>query len=200
MRRHQPQGEAPVGSPAATEGVHGGDTVGMPSSGPMDTEGPNRRQLVGAALWRLGDLTAIDEPRSYRARAYRRGVWALDDLSPGLDETAEEMQAVRGIGAGITRLIEEMRQTGTIAALELLERRYPAESTRLRQLPRMTAKQLLLLKEIGIDTAAQLSDAIDSAAVESLARGRPGYRRVLGPHHGRPGPTRYRSPWSAPIS
>jgi DNA polymerase (family 10) len=134
----------------------------------MDTEGANRRQLVGAALWRLGDLTAIDEPRSYRARAYRRGVWALDDLSLGLDETVEEMQAVRGIGAGITRLIEEMRRTGTIAALELLERRYPAESTRLRQLPRMTAKQLRLLKEIGIDTAAQLSDAIDSAAVESL--------------------------------
>ena len=123
---------------------------------------------MGGALWRLGDLTAIDEPRSYRARAYRRGVWALDDLSPGLDETVEEMQAVRGIGAGITRLIEEMRQTGTIASLELLERRYPAESNRLRQLPRMTAKQLQLLKEIGIDTAAQLSDAIDSAAVESL--------------------------------
>jgi DNA polymerase (family X) len=137
----------------------------------MDSEAdrPNRRQLVGGALWRLGDLTSIDEPRSFRARAYRRGVWALDDLSPGLEETAEEMQAVRGIGAGLIRLIEEMRQMGTIAALELLERRYPAESNRLAQLPRMTAKQLRLLKEMGIDTAAQLRDAIDSAAVESLS-------------------------------
>ena len=59
------------------------------------------RQELGAALWRLADLVRADERRrSFRAKAYRRAVWSLDDLSPDLSDPAEAILATPGIGPG----------------------------------------------------------------------------------------------------
>ena len=128
------------------------------------------RQDLGEALWRLSDLVRADERRrSFRAKAYRRAVWSLDDLAPDLSNPPERALSIPGIGTGVLRLIEEFRENGTLELLERLEQLYPAESARIRRLPRMTPAILRALKgELGIDTIADLIAAIEAGGVEAL--------------------------------
>jgi DNA polymerase (family 10) len=128
------------------------------------------RQALGAALWRLSDLVRADErSRSFRAKAYRKAVWSLDDLPSDLAGPAEDILAVPGIGSGVLRLIDEFRSSSEIAVLERLENLYPRDVARLRKLPRMTPALLRALKmELGVDRAADLVAAVESGAVETL--------------------------------
>jgi histidinol phosphatase-like PHP family hydrolase len=118
----------------------------------------------------LADLDqASTRGRSFRARAYRRAVWSLDDLSPELIESPEEVLEVPGIGAGIARLYEEFRQSGNLAALETLSRRLPSGAAALSRLPRMTPPRLLALKaELGVESISDLGQAIVAGAAETL--------------------------------
>jgi DNA polymerase (family 10) len=128
------------------------------------------RQTLGAALWRLSDLVRADEGRrSFRAKAYRRAVWSLDDISADLTDPPETMLTVPGIGPGVLKLIEEHRSVGGIAALERLDQQYPRDVAVLRRLPRMTPTLLRSLKgELGVDGRDDLIAVVESGAVESL--------------------------------
>jgi DNA polymerase (family 10) len=134
------------------------------------------RQELGGALWRLADLVRADERRrSFRAKAYRRAVWSLDDLSPDLSDPPESVLTTPGIGAGVLSLITEFRETGSLSALERLEASYPADVTAMRRLPRMTPSILRLLKgELGVETSEDLASAIESGGVEALRGVGPG--------------------------
>lgn len=129
-----------------------------------------RRQDLGAALWRLSDLVRADErSRSFRAKAYRRAVWALDDLAPDLSDPPEAMLTVPGIGSGVLRLIEEFRSHGRLELLDRLEALYPEDASRLRRLPRMTPALLRSLKgELGVERVTDLMGAVESGGVEAL--------------------------------
>ena len=119
-------------------------------------------------LWRLADLLRVAETRrSFRSKAYRSAVWALDNL-PGLDVTDEELLATPGIGPGVTALIHEYRSSGGIDQLIPLEEAFPREAPRLRRLPRITPKMLRELKSLGIETTSDLSAAIESGAAATI--------------------------------
>ncbi len=128
------------------------------------------RQDLGAALWRLSDLVRADERRrSFRAKAYRRAVWSLDDLSPDLSDPPEEALSVPGIGHGVLRLAHELRDSGHIELLDRLEAAYPRDVATIRRLPRITPPILRSLKgELGVDTTTDLIAAIEAGGVESL--------------------------------
>ncbi|MEX0797300.1 MAG: PHP domain-containing protein [Acidimicrobiia bacterium] len=128
------------------------------------------RQRLAFLLWDLADLIQTDEGRrSFRAKAYRAAIWSLDRLSPALEDPAEEIMSVPGLGPGMVRLISEFRSDGRIAELEDLGPRYPAESGRLRRLPRMTASILRSLKvEAGVETADELILAIETGAAAAV--------------------------------
>ena len=134
------------------------------------------RSELGAALWRLADLVRADERRrSFRAKAYRRAVWSLDDLSPDLSDPPETILSTPGIGAGVLRLIIEFEETGSLDLLDRLEQLYPTDVSTMRRLPRMTPSILRLLKgELGVETTEQLRGAIESGGVEALRGVGPG--------------------------
>jgi DNA polymerase/3'-5' exonuclease PolX len=78
----------------------------------------NRRQEFAADLWDLAIFDQADSTRpSFRAKAYREAVWALDRLSADLSESQSELRSVPRIGAGIAALITEFRETGEIERL-----------------------------------------------------------------------------------
>lgn len=134
------------------------------------------RQDLGAALWRLADLVRADERRrSFRAKAYRRAVWSLDDLSLDLSDSDESILATPGIGPGVLALITEFKDTGSLALLDRLEEAYPADVTTMRRLPRMTPTILKLLKgELAVETVDDLARALESGGVEALRGVGPG--------------------------
>jgi DNA polymerase/3'-5' exonuclease PolX len=81
-------------------------------------------------------------------------VWALDRLSPDLSESEADLRSVPRVGAGITALITEFRETGEIARLRNLRGRLPEETGELGRLPRMTPRRLRWLKaELGVESA-----------------------------------------------
>lgn len=135
---------------------------------PLPPEERTRRRFAGF-LWRLADLVqASDRRRSFRARAFKTAVWALDDLSVDLHDSDEEMTAVDGVGPGVVRLVDEFRATGTLSEYDRLAPRFPAESRRLGRLPRMTPARLEALKGVGVDTIADLLDAVYAGAAETV--------------------------------
>lgn len=128
------------------------------------------RREFGRLLWRLADLVqAAERRRSFRAKAYRRAVWSLDDLDPSLDVSESALVATPGIGPGVAALLDEYRATGGIERLASLERVYPLEVGRLRRLPRVTPSMLQEMKAgLGIDTPEDLRAAIVTGAAETL--------------------------------
>jgi DNA polymerase (family 10) len=125
-------------------------------------------------LWRLADLVqAAEAKRSFRAKAYRKAVWALDDLS-GIDASDGELLGTPGIGSGVTALINEYRATGQLNQLIRLEEVYPLDVRSLRRLPRMSPKLLRHLKGLGVENASDLKSAIESGAAGTL--------KGVGPH------------------
>lgn len=133
-------------------------------------ESGSPRQRLALLLWNLADLIQVDERRrSFRAKAYRAAIWSLDELAPTLEDSADDILSVPGLGPGMVRLISEFRSDGRIAELEDLARRYPAESGRLRRLPRMTASILRNLKaEAGVETADDLVAAVETGAAAAV--------------------------------
>ncbi len=128
------------------------------------------RQDLGRALSLLADLIQADERRqSFRAKAYRKAVWSLDDLSPDLADPPDLTLSIPGIGAGVLRLIDEFRSSGRIGLLDQLAAMYPEDVAKLRRLPRMSAAMLRSLKgDLGVDRVADLLAAIESEAIETV--------------------------------
>lgn len=134
------------------------------------------RSLRGFAglLWRLADLVqGAERRRSFRAKAYRTAIWALDDLS-GVEAGDDMLMATPGIGPGVTALFNEYRSTGGLRQLVPLEETYPKDSARLRRLPRTSPATLREMKAVGVETVADLRQAVSSGAAETL--------RGAGPH------------------
>lgn len=133
-----------------------------------DHQVPRRR--FAALLWRLANLTQVDERRrSFRAKAYRQAIWSLDELGPDLDLPKTTMLEVAGIGPGVAGLIEEFTTTGTLARVEALQLRYPREVAKMRRLPRANPGVLRALKEeLGVETIGDLKAAIDTGGVTTL--------------------------------
>ncbi|MGH8912042.1 MAG: PHP domain-containing protein [Acidimicrobiia bacterium] len=130
---------------------------------------PSLSRAFGAALWQLAGLVrASERRRSFRAKAFRTAVWALDDLSRDLDESDDQLQTAAGIGPGIVRLVDEFRTTGKLAELEKLAALYPADAGRMSRLPRITPGRLRALKALGVDETQDLLAAVESRAVESI--------------------------------
>lgn len=140
--------------------------------GPMGGPGDISVDRRGFArlLWKLAELIRSGEiGRSFRATAYRRAVWSLDWLDPGLDVSEVEALKVPGIGPGVARLLAEYRSTGRLSQLVPLEEAYPTDSARLRLLPRMTPAKLRdLHAELGVDTVEDLKGAIQSGAALTI--------------------------------
>ncbi len=114
-------------------------------------------------------LRASERTRSFRATAYRKAIWSLDDLSPNLEDPPERILAVPGLGRGMVRLIGEFKSQGVLEELVELEDRYPLQAGRLRRLPRMTPAMLRDLKsDVGVDTTADLVRAIETGDVSAV--------------------------------
>src|SRR3954447_17391218 len=122
----------------------------------------------------LGDLYELDGAVVYRVLAYRRAAKRFRETSESVWALSEQgrLTELDDIGDTIATKVGELRETGTMAALEKLRGRVPESLVQLVRLPGLGAKTARKLwQELDITTLEQLQ----AAASEGRLRELPGF-------------------------
>ncbi len=125
------------------------------------------------ALFReMAQLTVLDEgsPNAFRVRAYENAVEAISSYRGDLQALSEkELTAIAGIGPSTAKKIREFFQGGTIAKLEELRVKYPADFVELGKIPGLGPKTLLRLRsELGVRNLEGLRAALEGKKVREV--------------------------------
>src|SRR5262245_50748124 len=128
---------------------------------------------IAQVLSEYAALLDVQEESPFRVRSYRKAAQTLENLSQPVVQllhAGKDLTALPGIGERMAAHIQEIVETGTLAALDKTQEHVPrssAELTELETLGPKKAKQLY--KHLGITSLAALRDALESGAVEKLA-------------------------------
>ncbi|MDP9371362.1 MAG: helix-hairpin-helix domain-containing protein [Chloroflexota bacterium] len=141
-------------------------------SGPAS---PPSNSRIGALLREYADLLELRGESPFRTAAYRRAADSLAALDrPAAELNPAELQAVEGIGKGISTTIGEIVARGTFGPLEELRAIIPPSVIRFTDLPGVGVKTAAkLYEELGVTTLDELREA--------AAAGRIGKTKGLGP-------------------
>jgi DNA polymerase (family X) len=125
------------------------------------------------ALFReMARLAVLDEgsPNAFRVRAYENAIEAISSHRGDLQALSEkELTAIDGIGASTARKIREFFQSGAIAKLDELRRKYPSEFVELTRIPGLGPKTLLRLRsELGVKNLEDLRAALEGQKLRDL--------------------------------
>lgn len=125
-----------------------------------------------AALFRsMADLLSAQRANPYRVRAYRRAADALLVLEEDVTAVAQRqgLEEIDGIGADLSKKIEEFLETGTIRAYEDLKTPLPAEVKNWATLPGLSDSLVTYLYfRLGIRTLKDLEQLIQSHLLRTL--------------------------------
>ncbi len=125
-----------------------------------------------AALFRsMADLLSAQRANPYRVRAYRRAADALLVLEEDVTAVAQRqgLEEIDGIGADLSKKIEEFLETGTIRAYEELKTPLPAEVKNWATLPGLSDSLVTYLYfRLGIRTLKDLEQLIQSHLLRTL--------------------------------
>ncbi len=125
-----------------------------------------------AALFRsMADLLSAQRANPYRVRAYRRAADALLALEEDVAAVAQRqgLEGIDGIGADLSKKIEEFLETGTIRAYEELKTPLPAEVQNWATLPGLSDSLVTYLYfRLGIRTLKDLEQLIQSHLLRTL--------------------------------
>lgn len=125
-----------------------------------------------AALFRsMADLLSAQRANPYRVRAYRRAADALLALEEDVAAVAQRqgLEEIDGIGADLSKKIEEFLETGTIRAYEELKTPLPAEVKNWTTLPGLSDSLVTYLYfRLGIRTLKDLEQLIQSHLLLTL--------------------------------
>lgn len=125
-----------------------------------------------AALFRsMADLLSAQRANPYRVRAYRRAADAVLALEEDVAAVAQRqgLEEIDGIGADLSKKIEEFLETGTIRAYEELKTPLPAEVKNWATLPGLSDSLVTYLYfRLGIRTLKDLEQLIQSHLLRTL--------------------------------
>lgn len=125
-----------------------------------------------AALFRsMADLLSAQRANPYRVRAYRRAADALLALEEDVAAVAQRqgLEEIDGIGADLSKKIEEFLETGTIRTYEELKTPLPAEVKNWATLPGLSDSLVTYLYfRLGIRTLKDLEQLIQSHLFRTL--------------------------------
>lgn len=118
----------------------------------------------------LADLQQLADD-SFRANAYRRAARAVAQVEGELEDAlrAGTIQALPGVGEGITKKLEELAKTGKMRKLDELRAKVPQGLMEMVRIPRLGPKRAMQLhKELRIGSVAQLKAAAEAGKLADL--------------------------------
>ena len=119
----------------------------------------------------LGDLYELDGAVVYRVLAYRRAAKRFRETAESVWALSEQgrLTELDDIGDTIATKVAELRESGTMAALEKLRGRVPESLVEIVRLPGLGAKTARRLwQELGITTLAELEEAARDGRLREL--------------------------------
>ena len=126
---------------------------------------------VSAALREIAALLEFSNAPKFKVKAYRRAVDVVDtvvDLAPLVEQG--KLEDLEGIGATLSRQIEELWNTGSSQFLIRLRAEQPEGASELIQLEGMTPRRLrALVNAPGIHSVSELRTACLEGRVRTLA-------------------------------
>jgi DNA polymerase (family X) len=125
---------------------------------------------IADRLATLAQLLSAQKENPYKVKAYRRAAAKIRTLSDSLGELVRsdaDLTAYAGIGAGISRTIREMVQTGTLAKLEKLRAAASQELSDISQYPRLDPARILrIYKKLSITSVDALKEKLANGDIE----------------------------------
>ena len=131
---------------------------------------PRANDQIAGLLAEYADLLQITGGDAFRARNYEKAAKSIAGYSADVGELDEAgLQRIAGVGKSIATKIIELRQTGTIAALDELRAKVPAGVLEMTRIPALGPKRAMVLyTELGISSVDELAEAIEQGRLADL--------------------------------
>jgi DNA polymerase (family X) len=129
-----------------------------------------RNDEVAALLQEYADLLAVTGGAAFKARVYEKAARSIaghpTDVST-LD--TKELRAIPNVGESIAQKVHDYLTTGRMAALDQVRAKIPSGVLAMTRIPTLgPAKALVLYRELGIASVADLERALDAGALDGL--------------------------------
>jgi DNA polymerase (family X) len=136
---------------------------------------------VARVFEEIAELLAISAENPFRIRAYQRAAQVVRTLPRPCAELgdAAALEQLPGIGADLAAKIQELLRTGSLRVLTRLRSQVPASLRELLRLPGLGPVRARALHTIGVDSIAQLRQALAQHRLEKLRGFGPVLRRRL---------------------
>jgi len=133
---------------------------------------PVHNSDIARILNDVADLLDIQGENEFRVRAYRNAARNITGVSQNINEmvkNGEDLTELPGIGKNMAEKIEEIVRTGSLAQLEELEKKIPAELLDLMKIPALGPKRVALLyKELGVKSLEDLKEAAQKGKIKGI--------------------------------
>lgn len=127
---------------------------------------------IAEEFYRLAELLEIEGANSFRVRAYRNAARTIENLGEDVARMlarGADLTDLPGIGKDLAGKISKIVNTGHFELLEEVEHRLPASLVELSTIPGLGPKRIKCLhEELGINSPAQLAEAIAAGKLEEL--------------------------------
>ncbi len=129
-------------------------------------------QEIARVLQELVDLLTMAEgsKQAFRVRAYEKAVAAVQALPAAADELSEaQLIKIPGIGKSTAAKIREYVDSGEVARIAELRKRYPTAMMEMTRIPGLGPKTVVLLRDqLGIESVDQLKQAIADDSLQGV--------------------------------
>ncbi|MGW1074953.1 DNA polymerase/3'-5' exonuclease PolX [Streptomyces sp. NPDC002537] len=125
---------------------------------------------VEALLQEYADLVAITGGDAFKVRAYEKAARAIGAHPADISKLdAEALREIPNVGRSIADKVEEYLRTGRVPAIEETRAAVPAGVRELIGIPTLGPKKALVLhRELGVSSVAQLLDAVHEGRLRGL--------------------------------
>ena len=128
---------------------------------------------VLALLRELAELTVLDEgtPQSFRVRAYENAIQGLEGRGDEIATMSKSaLTKIQGVGKSTAEKIREYFDTGSIAKLDKLRKKFPPAYVQMSRIPGLGPKSLAKLRsQLGIENVEDLEAAIATERIRELS-------------------------------
>ncbi|MCL5115360.1 MAG: DNA polymerase III, partial [Candidatus Marsarchaeota archaeon] len=132
---------------------------------------------IAEILNEIADMLSLEDYPTVRfeVRAYQKAALMISTLQEPVEEIYKKggtkaLMELPGIGATMSKHIEELVNTGTLKKYEQLKKKYPIDMASLTAITGLGAKRAILLyKKLGVKNREDLKKAVEEHKIRGLA-------------------------------